>query len=258
MNIEGSVALVTGANRGLGAAFVDQLIKQGAAKIYAGARTPDTLLPAQERYGDKLRPIRLDVTNPQQIEAVAAQCSDVTLLISNAGITCTKEILAEPSIDAFREVMEVNYFGPMQLMRSFAPTLSQNGGGGIVQVLSMAAMMCVPLAPAYSASKAAAEMLTHAVRAETEAHGTQVAMCYPGFFESDMGADFTVPKPQASVIAARTLDGFTSGKTVIFPDTYSRLVYEYVQNHPAHVYERPEAAVAATVQAFTKHPHAGQ
>lgn len=232
MEIATTTPLVTGANRGLGAAFVDVLFERGASKVYAAARDVGNLQPEIEKHGDKLVPIELDVTKPEQIKAAVGACSDLDLLISNAAITCIKPIIPEPTIDDFRETMEINYFGPLQLMRGFAPTLARNGGGGIMQVLSMAGLLCSVAAPAYSASKAAANMLSHAMRFELAGQGTQISMSYPGFFDTRMASDFDVPKPTTHDIANAILDGHIAGDVTVFPDTFAKLTEEALHTNP--------------------------
>ncbi len=258
MQIENSVPIVTGANRGLGAALLDVLFERGVPKVYAAARNPISLQPAIEKHGDKLVPVELDVTKPDQIDAAISACTDVDLVISNAAITCIKSITGEPTIDDFRETMEVNYFGPLQLMRGFAPVLARNGGGGIMQVLSMAGLLCSVAAPAYSASKAAANMLSHAMRSELADQGTQISMSYPGFFDTRMASDFDVPKPTAHDIANAILDGHLEGEIVIFPDTFAKLTEDALITEPKQCLVYPAAVVGGLVGSFMTHPEAGK
>ncbi|MEM6682611.1 MAG: SDR family NAD(P)-dependent oxidoreductase [Pseudomonadota bacterium] len=256
--LEGQIALVTGSNRGLGEAFVDRLVGRGAAKVYAAARDIDTLAPLIARHNDVLVPVSVDVTEEADIVAAAERCSDVTLLISNAGVTCIKPILSEPTIGAFRRVMETNYFGPLMLFRSFAPVLKHNGGGAFLQVLSMAALMTAQVAPAYSASKAACNMLTHAMRNELAENGTRVAMSYPGFFKTRMSDGFEVPMPTPATLAGNTLDQFLAGKTAIFPDTFAKMVKQSMLDDMSVTLDDPTRVVNELVGAFVQHPQAGQ
>jgi NAD(P)-dependent dehydrogenase (short-subunit alcohol dehydrogenase family) len=131
MKIRDSVAFVTGANRGIGLAFVQELLAGGARKVYAAARQPERItLAGVER-------VRLDVTNPEDVAAAARQCTDVNLLINNAGIALRTGFLAPDSVEAARSEMETNYYGPLLLSRAFAPVLAKNGGGAIVNLLSV-------------------------------------------------------------------------------------------------------------------------
>jgi NAD(P)-dependent dehydrogenase (short-subunit alcohol dehydrogenase family) len=158
MKIRDSVAFVTGANRGIGLAFAQELLAGGARRVYAAARQPERIpLAAVER-------VRLDVTNPEDVAAAVRQCADVHLLINNAGIALWTGFLGPDSVEAARSEMETNYYGPLLLSRAFAPVLAKNGGGAIVNLLSILSWVAVPSAGTYSASKAAAWALTNWLR----------------------------------------------------------------------------------------------
>src|SRR6202011_4891222 len=161
MKIQNAIAFVTGANRGLGAAFAKALLAGGARKVYAAARDPDSVtLPGAT-------PVRLDVTNADEIAAAARDCGDVTLLINNAGVSRGGEgFLAAGGLEAARAEMETNYFGPLGVSYAFAPILARNGGGAIVNVLSVLSWVTFPRVAGYSASKAAAWSLTNGLRNE--------------------------------------------------------------------------------------------
>jgi NAD(P)-dependent dehydrogenase (short-subunit alcohol dehydrogenase family) len=139
MDIQGSVVLVTGANRGLGRAFVEGLLKAGAAKVYAGARDPATV----ETNGAV--PVRLDVTAPADIDAAARECEDVTLVINNAGIGTSTGVLAGGAIEAGRREMETNVFGTLAVSGAFAPVIEANGGGALVNILSVLSWVSIPV-----------------------------------------------------------------------------------------------------------------
>src|SRR5262249_42357286 len=139
MQIKGSVALVTGANRGIGRAFVEALLARDAAKVYATARVPERLADLIERHPGKLFPLKLDITQPADIAAVARQCRDLTLLINNAGINLQAGLIAAKDLATARAEMETNYFGPLAMCRAFAPILAANDGGAIVNMLSILA-----------------------------------------------------------------------------------------------------------------------
>ena len=160
MRIEGAVALVTGSNRGIGRAFVETLIARGAAKIYASAREPSRVADLVAAHPGRIVPLELDVTSADDIEAAAARCRDVSLLINNAGINNQAGFIAAKELAPARAEMETNYFGPMQTCRSFAPVLRANGGGAIVNILSILARVNLPMYGSLSASKAAALSLT--------------------------------------------------------------------------------------------------
>jgi NAD(P)-dependent dehydrogenase (short-subunit alcohol dehydrogenase family) len=150
MQIRDSVVFVTGANRGIGLVFAQELLAAGARKVYAAARNPEGIpLSGIER-------VRLDVTNPQAVTSAAKASGDVNLVINNAGIARWTGFLAPESVEAARAEMETNYFGPLFLSRAFAPVLAKNGGGAIVNVLSILSWVAVPAAGTHSASKSAA------------------------------------------------------------------------------------------------------
>ena len=154
MNIEGSVALVTGANRGLGRAYTEALLAGGAAKVYAAARDRSAI------SDKRVAPIRLDVTSPTDIAAAVNSCLDVNLLINNAGLMLKTPMLTEDSEDAMRREMEVNVYGVLAMTRAFAPILAGNGGGAIVNMLSVVSWFVNPFNATYCASKHAALAVT--------------------------------------------------------------------------------------------------
>lgn len=153
MNIAGSVALVTGAHRGLGKAYVEALLSSGAAKVYAGARDLSKITDS------RVIPVQLDVSSRSEINAAVRQCSDVTLLVNNAGAMFNTPILAPDAVDAMRREMEVNVFGMASMIQAFAPILAKNGGGAIVNMLSVVSWFTPPLNASYAASKRDPEQL---------------------------------------------------------------------------------------------------
>src|SRR5262245_46263753 len=171
-NAEGAVALVTGANRGIGAGFVSGLLQAGALRVYAAARDPQTLAPAGRDA--RIVPIALDITDDASVWAAAARLTDVDLLVNNAGVALGARLIGASDLSAARQEMEVNYFGLLRMCRAFAPILAANGGGTLINVLSILARVASPAVGSYSASKASALSLTQAVRAELQAQGTRV------------------------------------------------------------------------------------
>lgn len=218
VNIAGSVALVTGANRGLGAAFCRALLDQGASKVYAGARNPDTVdIPG-------VIPVRLDITNPVDIAAAVSQCGDTTLLVNNAGILTPASVLADDVLDGGRREFETNVFGTLAMSNAFAPVLGANGGGAIVNVLSVLSWMTAPGGAMYSASKAASWSLTNALRLELLDQGTQVVGLYVGYMDTDMTVGIDAPKSSPSDVAVQTLAGVEAGAFEVLADDASRYV----------------------------------
>jgi NAD(P)-dependent dehydrogenase (short-subunit alcohol dehydrogenase family) len=214
--IEGRIALVTGANRGIGRALVDALVERGAKKVYAAARRPQAV-----RAGERVVPMRLDVTNAEQIRAVAESAFDVELVFNNAGIAFTQGLAGETVLDRARSEMEVNYFGPLQLLQQLAPTLARNGGGAVINVGSAAGLSNVPFMATYSASKAALHSLTQAARVLFAAQGTAVFGVYAGPTDTDMVRDLAMPKTSAREVALAILAGIEAGDEDIFPDPFA-------------------------------------
>jgi NAD(P)-dependent dehydrogenase (short-subunit alcohol dehydrogenase family) len=215
MKIRGATALVTGANRGLGRAFVRLLREAGCAKVYAGARQPESLGAGVENA------VQLDITDPGHVAAAAARCQDVNLLINNAGVARFTPLLGSPTVDNARAEMETNYFGTLAMCRAFAPILKQNGGGALVNVLSVVSWFNAPMQGSYCASKSAEWSLTKAVRFELRNQGTLVAGVYAGYIDTDMAASLTDPKSGPDDIVNRVLAGIERGNEEILTDARS-------------------------------------
>lgn len=224
VTISGSVALVTGANRGIGRALVESLLEKGAAKVYACARKPESLADLLKSHGDRVVAIELDVTNPEQIKSAAKAAPDVNLLINNAGFAGPWSVaVTDPKNHEFiREEFEVNLFAPLNMSQAFAPILAANGGGGLVNVMSVAALVNFPMAITYSMSKAALHSLTQALRLELRAQGTQVTGVYPGPIDTDMADGVPFDKTPPGVAADNILDGVEEGQEENFPDPMSK------------------------------------
>jgi NAD(P)-dependent dehydrogenase (short-subunit alcohol dehydrogenase family) len=229
MNIENSIALVTGANRGLGKAYTDALLAAGAAKVYAGARDPASVAIIDPR----LVPLKIDVTKDADVHAAAQACDDVNLLINNAGIMLASPMLADSSEAALRAEMEVNVFGMLRMVRAFAPVLAKNGGGAIANMLSVVSWFVFPFNATYCASKHAALALTEGVRIQLKSQGTQVVAVYAGFIDTDMAAGFDREKTAPRQVAERTLDGIRKGLNEVHADERSEASWQAVRTDPA-------------------------
>jgi short-subunit dehydrogenase len=210
MKIENAVVLVTGANRGIGRTFVEELLKRGAAKIYVAARDTASLSDLLKAGDRRLVALPLDVTDPDQVAAAASVANDVTLLINNAGYAAFDGAISATSIDDARQEMEVNYFGPLAMTRAFAPVLAKTGGG-VVNMLSMLSLISLPMAATYSASKAAGLSLTRSIRAELAGQGTQVVGVLAVQAETQMGAKMPEPRLSPLEIVTDTLDAVEAG-----------------------------------------------
>lgn len=217
MDIRNSIALVTGANRGLGRHLAATLLERGAAKVYAAARNPAAVdLPG-------VVPIRLDVTDPASVAAAAAIAGDVTLLVNNAGSSTGADLL-HGDIDDIRLEMETHYFGTLNVTRAFAPVLAANGGGAVLTILSVLSWFHAPSVGAYSAAKAAEWAQTDAVREQLAPLGITTTALHVGYMDTDMAAGVDAPKSDPAVIAGLALDGVEAGAPEVLADDLSRQV----------------------------------
>lgn len=212
MNIKDSVVLVTGANRGIGLAFTRELLARGARKVYAGARDPASVTEPG------VQPLKLDVTSAEDVAAAAAFAPDVTLVINNAGIAQPGGFLADDSEDVARRIFETNFFAVLRVSKAFAPILKNNGGGGLLNVLSVASWMNGGELAAYSASKSAAWSLTNALRNELAGQKTQVLGLHMAYVDTDLTRGLNAPKSSPEHIVQRALDGLESGVDEVLAD----------------------------------------
>ena len=216
--IEGAVALVTGANRCIGRALTEALLTRGVGKVYATARDPEALRNLSD---NRVVILTLDVTDADQVRAVADAAPDVELVFNNAGVALPGGIADPSALGQARREMEVNYFGPLQLLQRLAPTLARNGGGAIANIGSAAGLSNLSLVPTYSASKAALHSLTQAARVLLGAQGTSVFGVYAGPVDTDMTRGFDMPKASPRDVALAILDGIEAGQEYIYPDPFA-------------------------------------
>jgi len=225
-SVEGRSVLVTGANRGIGKAIVEEFLAAGASRVYAAARRTDALQPLVDAYEDRIVPLEIDLNRPQTINAAAAVAKDVEIVVNNAGMLNTEGPTSSNAIAALQTEMEVNVYGLMRVAQAFAPILAANGGGALVQLNSVASMKSFSSFATYSASKAAAYSITQALRDELQGQGTQVISVHPGPIATDMAQDAGLgdlaepPKlvPQAILAALE------SGEFHVFPDTMAKQI----------------------------------
>jgi NAD(P)-dependent dehydrogenase (short-subunit alcohol dehydrogenase family) len=229
MQIEGAVALVTGGNRGLGEQFVKALLDAGAAKVYAAARNP-----ASVRVPGAV-PIALDITDPASVRAAAEQAQDVTLLVNNAGSSTGAAIL-DGALDAYRTEFETHVLGTLDVSRTFAPVLARNGGGAVLNVLSVLSWVTLPDTAAYSAAKSAEWSVTNALRVALAEQGTQVTALHVGYMDTDMAAAVTAPKLDPADVARTALAGLADGAHEVLADDLSKQVKAGLAADPAALY----------------------
>jgi NAD(P)-dependent dehydrogenase (short-subunit alcohol dehydrogenase family) len=235
MKIAGSTALITGANRGLGLAFARGLLEAGAAKVYAAARDPASVtVPG-------VVPVRLDVTEPQQVAALAHELRDVNLLVNNAGIGGFTPLLAPDAIEQLRRQFETNTIGTLQMSQAFAPVLAANGGGAIVNVLSILSWITLPGSGGYSASKAAGWALSNALRQELRGQLTQVLSLHVAFMDTDMARHAPGPKLAPEDVVRQAIAALEAGQPELLADALTRQVRQGLGAERAPFLSEPDA-----------------
>lgn len=219
MKIKDSVVFITGANRGLGLAFAKAALAAGARKVYGAARDPNSItLPG-------VTPVALDVTQPAQIEAAVRACGDVTLLVNNAGISRGASFLGSPdAVAAARAELETNFFGPWAVTQAFAPVLAANGGGAVLNALSVLSWATFPSVATYCASKSAAWSLSNGLRNELAGQGTQVTSLHMALMDTDMARNIPGDKSSPDDVARQALEGVEAGSIEVLADPTSRQV----------------------------------
>jgi NAD(P)-dependent dehydrogenase (short-subunit alcohol dehydrogenase family) len=223
MNISGATALVTGANRGIGRALAGELVRR-RAKVYATARRPETV------DVDGAGVLALDITDPADVAAAARTASDVNLLVNNAGMASGAAMLGD--LDAVREVLDVNFWGTLAVIRAFAPALAANGGGAIVNIASSASWFAAPGASAYAVSKAANWNMSNALRHELAGQGTLVTSVHIGAADTDMMKGYEVPKTAPADIARAVLNGVEDGAYEVITDSIAAAVKASLATDP--------------------------
>lgn len=235
MTIEGHTVLVTGANRGIGRALVEEALSRGARRVYAGTRGP--LAESDER----VVPLRLDVTDRVQIQEAAQQVEALDLLINNAGVSVANDWNDRAAIERH---LAVNLFGTYDVTQAFLPLLTC-ADGAIVNVVSLSALAAVPVLPAYSISKAAALSLSQSLRALVASSGVRVHAVLPGPVDTDMVRDLPIPKAAPDYVARAIFDALARGDEEIFPDPLAEALANGWRAGPAKELERQNAALVA-------------
>ena len=235
-DVVGKVALVTGANRGIGKQFVETLFARGASKVYAAVRDLKSAQPLVDKHGDKVEPVQLDLQQPETIRAAAAKCQDVQLVVNNAGVLRNADPLADDVLDALGFEMEVNVHGLLRMARAFAPVLAN--GGALVQLNSVASLRSFAPFATYCASKAASYSLTQALRDVLQEQNTQVVSVHPGPIDTDMAdqAGLEDVDPPSAVTEA-TIAALAAGEFHVFPDKMAKEMGEAYQGFAEAVVE---------------------
>ena len=227
MKLENATVFVTGANRGLGQEFARQALAAGARKVYAGARDPASVtLPG-------VVPVRLDVTDPDQVAAAAAAWGDVTLVVNNAGIANMGGLLDAGSIDALRAMFDTNVSGLLRMSQAFAPVLARNGGGAFLNVLSVASWISTPGLGAYAATKSAAWSITNGLRIALQPQGTQVLGLHVGFIDTDLTRGIDLPKLAPAEVVEKAYAALEAGQEEVLIDELSQRVKQGLAAEPA-------------------------
>ncbi len=225
-NIENKVALVTGANRGIGKAIVESFLNHGALKVYAAVRNLNTASPLIEQYNDKIVPIKIDLDHPETITAAANQTKDVEVVVNNAGVLSVATPLDNNALDTLEHEMKINVGGLIRMAQAFAPILKANGGGAFVQLNSVASLKCFPGFSTYCASKAAAYSITQALREILGEQGTAVLSVHPGPIATDMATNAglgEIAEP-ASLVGDGIVAALKAGEFHLFPDTMAKQI----------------------------------
>jgi NAD(P)-dependent dehydrogenase (short-subunit alcohol dehydrogenase family) len=226
MQIQGSVAVVTGANRGLGRHLAEELVRRGATKVYAAARHPEQITSTG------VIPLRLDTNDPASVAAAAVAAADATLLVNNAGNYNTATLL-DGSMDDIRSLMETHFFGTLSVTRAFAPVLTANAPGAILNIASVLSWLHPAAAGAYCAAKAALWAQTDSVREEFDSRRVTVTALHVGYMDTDMVSAVAAPKNDPAPIAAAALDGVESGVAEVLADDLTRHVRASLGRSPA-------------------------
>jgi NAD(P)-dependent dehydrogenase (short-subunit alcohol dehydrogenase family) len=235
MTIANKTVFVTGANRGIGKALVEEALRRGAKRVYAGTRQP--MAHADER----VTPVTLDVTDEAQIREAAERVGALDILINNAGLAQFDNLSERAALERH---LAVNLFGAWGVTRGFLPAITRSRGS-IVNVLSVVSLAALPIIPAYSISKAAAFSMTQSLRALVAGRGVRVHAVMAGPVDTDMSKDFDAPKASAESVARAIFDGVEKGEEDIFPDAASRLMEESWRNGAVKATERQFAGLVA-------------
>jgi NAD(P)-dependent dehydrogenase (short-subunit alcohol dehydrogenase family) len=218
--VKGSVAFITGANRGIGKAITEGLLEAGASKVYTAVRDLKSVEPLKERFGDRIHSIEFDLARPETLEAAAKIATDTNIVVSNAGVVKLATPLDDNMIDGLQAQMEGNVYPLVRLAQTFGPILKQNGGGALVQMNSLASLMNFLPFTGYAASKAASYAVTQGLREAWVGQGTQIISVIAGAIKTDMAdsAGMGEGAPPPSIVADGIIEAMKTGAFFVFPD----------------------------------------
>lgn len=238
-DVKGKTALVTGANRGIGRAIVEEAVRRGAQRVYAAVRKVESADSLVAEFGDRVVPVSFDLENPQSIAEAARAAKDVDLVINNAGVLRVSSALAHDALEAIQYEMNVNVFGLIRTAQAFAPVLASRGGGAFVQLNSVVSVKTFADVATYSASKAASYAITQGLRETLAGQGTQVVSVHPGPIATDMANDAglgDVAEPP-SLVAVAIFDALESGVFHVWPDSMAKQIGDAYASFAASVVE---------------------
>ncbi len=236
-SVENRVVLVTGANRGIGKSIVEEFLRNGARKVYAAARTLESLNPLIAQYPKQIVPVHIDLNKPETIQAAVEITGDVEIVVNNAGMFKATALLSAESVEALQTEMEVNVYGLMRVAQAYAPVLKANGGGALVQLNSIASIKNFSDLATYSASKAASYSITQALRDVLKDQGTQVVSVHPGPIATDMSADagFGDMAEPAVLVPQAIITALASNEFHSYPDSMAKQIGAAYQGFASNI-----------------------
>jgi len=243
VKIENQIALVTGANRGIGKAIVESFISHGAKKVYLAVRDTSSTAELENKYGDKVVPVQVDVSDAQSIKDLAQSAQDVTLLVNNAGVLQIAAPLDPHFEESFEKELSVNAYGLLRMAQAFTPIIEKNNGGALVQLNSVASIKNFHDLTSYSASKAASYAITQGLKESLEPKGIQVLSVHPGPIATDMAAQAGMEGmgEPTSVVAEGIVKALAAGEFHLFPDSMARDFGGAYQSYAENVIEAQPA-----------------